>query len=182
MPLGEAPHRELAEDPGREVRAWLCERAVAGDPRLSVCRVEVDRGGPSYTRDTLRLLRELAPGDELTLVLGADQAAELPSWHEPEEVLGLARIGVASRAGLEREAVLGRLDALPAAGRLDFFDMPRIDVSSSLVRERVACGRPIRYLVPEEVVGAIAAEGLYAASSGPRARGGAATPSSVWAG
>jgi len=181
VPVGQAPHRELAEDPGGDVRAWLCERAVSGDPRLSVSRVEVDRRGPSYTLDTLRLLRELAPEDELTLVLGADQAAALASWHEPEEVLGLARVGVASREGLECEAVLRRLDTLPAAGRLDFFDMPRIDVSSSLVRERVACGRPIRYLVPDEVVGAIAAERLYAASTAPRADAGA-TPSSVWHG
>ena len=181
VPVGEAPHRELEADPGGQVRAWLCELAVADDPRLSVCRVEVDRGGPSYTLDTLHLLRERAPDDELTLVLGADQAAALASWHEPEPVLALARVGVASREGLEREAVLRHLDPLPVAGRLDFFDMPRIDVSSSLVRERVARGRPIRYLVPDEVASAIADEGLYVRSGRVRA-GEAATARSVWAG
>ncbi len=143
----------------------LCEHAVQGDPRFEVSRVEVDRSGPSYSVDTLRLLRERSPEDRHTIILGADQASRLPSWHEPEAVLSLARVAVAAREGLAREAVLRRLDGLAGSERIAFFDMPRIDLSSSLVRERAASGRPIRYLLPDKVADFIEAEALYGAST-----------------
>ncbi len=161
MPVGEAPHREVDQDPGGEVRARLCERAVDGDPRFAVSRAEIERRGPSFTADTLSLLSAASPGDELVLILGADQAAALPSWHEPETVLSLARVAVASRVGIEREAVTRRLHGLPGHEDIEFFDMPRVDVSSSLVRERVREGRPIRYLVPAGVAEEIDSGGLY---------------------
>ncbi len=165
VPVGEAPHRTLAGDPGGDVRVELCELAAAGDDRLSVSRIEVDRPGPSYTADTLRLLRERAPTDELVLILGADQASALGSWHEPEQVLALATVAVAAREGMEREAVLRRLEPLTGHERIEFFDMPRIDVSSSLVRARIAAGRPIRYLVPDEVASRIERLALYRSST-----------------
>jgi len=171
VPVGEAPHREVEGDPGPVVRARLCERAVAADPRLEVSRVEVDRAGPSYTADTLRLLAGSAPDDELTVILGADQAAALGSWHEPEAVLSLARVAVASREGMEREAVTRRLHGLAGHERVEFFDMPRVDVSSSLVRSRLAEGLPVRYLVPDAVAEEIEALGLYGAPAAARAGG-----------
>lgn len=161
MPVGEAPHREVEQDPGGEVRARLCERAVEGDPRFAVSRAEVERGGPSFTADTLSLVSRASPEDELVLILGADQASSLPSWHEPEKVLSLARVAVASREGIEREAVTRRLHGLAGHEDIDFFDMPRVDVSSSLVRSRVAEGRPIRYLVPQGVADEIESGGWY---------------------
>ena len=165
MPMGEAPHREIEQDPGAEVRVRLCEHAVAPDDRLTSSRLEVDRPGPSYTVDTLRLLRERSPEHELTLILGADQAVRLQSWHEPEAVLSLATVAVADRGELERGAVLRQLDGLAGSERIAFFDMPRIDVSSTLVRERAASGRPIRYLVPDEVADYVNAERLYGATA-----------------
>jgi nicotinate-nucleotide adenylyltransferase len=161
VPVGEAPHRELAQDPGGEVRVRLCELATASDPRLGVSRLEVDRPGPSYTVDTLRLLREQEPAEEPVLILGADQASRLGSWRDPGTVLELARVGVATRGGVQRDQVVEALDGLSVEGRLEFFDMPRIDVSSSLVRERAGAGLPIRYLVPDAVADEMAAEGLY---------------------
>ena len=91
------------------------------------------------------------PDDELTLILGADQAAALPEWHEPETVLERATVAVAAREGMEREAVLRRLEPLAGHERTRFFEMPRLDISSTDVRERAAAGRPIRYLVPDTV-------------------------------
>ena len=165
MPVGEAPHKAIEHDPGPDVRARLCELAVDGDARLSVSRAEVERAGPSYTVDTLRLLVGRAPGDELTLILGADQAARLASWREPEAVLSLARVAVAEREGLEHEAVLRRIHRLGGADRVAFFAMPRVDISSSLIRERAASGRPIRYLVPHKVADYVEDRGLYGAST-----------------
>ena len=169
VPVGDAPHREVDQDPGPEVRARLCDRAVGSDPRFEVSRVEVDRTGPSYTVDTLRLLGESFPADELVLILGADQASALTSWHEPEAVLSLARVAVASREGIEREAVARRLHGLAGQERVEFFDMPRIDVSSSLLRARVAAGLPVRYLIPEGVGQEIEVRGLYGAAENARA-------------
>ena len=169
MPVASPPHKRLEDDPGPEARFELCRLAVAKDERFEVSRLELDRGGPSYTVDTLALLGESLPGHELVLILGADQASALASWHEPERVLSLARIAVASREGMEREAVVRRLHALPGHERVEFFDMPRIDVSSSLIRSRVAEGLPIRYLVPEGVAEEIESRGLFTSSSAVQA-------------
>jgi nicotinate-nucleotide adenylyltransferase len=164
MPVGEAPHREIEMDAGREARYELCLLAIASDGRLSVSRQEIDRVGPSYTVDTLRELREGSPGDDFFLILGGDEAAALGSWHEPEEVLRLATVAVCERAQTRREHVVAAISSIGGGEGVSFFTMPRLDVSSSMVRERVAAGRPIRYLVPEGVGEYIAASGLYGAS------------------
>lgn len=164
VPMARAPHREIEPEPGPTVRLDLCERAVAGDSRLSCSAAEVDRGGRSYTVDTLRALRDHDPAASLWLVLGADAAASLPSWREPDEVLRLATVAVAERGGAGRDAVLEAVAGLAgAADRIEFFPMPRIDVSSSMVRRRAAEGLPVRYLVPGAVAERIAERGLYAA-------------------
>lgn len=161
IPVGTAPHREIHQDPGAEARLQMCDYATAADERFGLSRIEVEREGPSYTVDTLREVGEHSPGDELVLILGGDQAAALPSWNEPDEVMRRATVAVAERAESDRARVEGAL-----AGRPEpvFFDMPRIDVSSTMVRERAAAGRPIRYLVPDKVANFIGAQSLYGAS------------------
>lgn len=165
MPVGQPPHKRIAADPGAEARHELCRRAIDGDERFAVSRLELDRPGPSFTVDTLKALHDERPQDDLTFIVGGDMARSLPSWREPETVLELATLAVAERAGAEREEIRGELRALPAATseRVRFFEMLRIDVSSSLVRERVASGRPIRYLVPDAVADAIDQNGWYRA-------------------
>ena len=165
VPVREAPHRDLEADPGPDQRLRMVELATAGDERLEASAVEVERPGTSYTVDTLRALRETDPSQELTLILGADQARRLATWHEPEAVLSLARLAVAEREGLGSADVAAELDGLQGADRIVGFELPRLDVSSTLVRERVAAGLPIRYLVPDAVADHIGAEGLYAAST-----------------
>ncbi|MDQ3644878.1 MAG: nicotinate-nicotinamide nucleotide adenylyltransferase [Actinomycetota bacterium] len=172
MPVGQAPHRVIDQDPGGGARARLCERAVEGDPRFAVSLAEIERAGPSYTADTLRLLSEGRAGDELVLILGADQAAALPSWREPETVLALARVAAASREGVEWDAVARRLHGLAGHENVEYFHMPRVDVSSSLVRARVAEGLPVRYLVPGGVAAEIESRGLYGAPAPARVGGG----------
>jgi len=161
MPLGEPSHRAIDRDPGREERVRLCEAAAEGVDWLTVSRVEVDRPGPTYTVDTLAQLRAESPGDEHVFVLGADQAMHLPEWREPGRVLGLARLAVAERAGVAAAGVRAALAGLGGEDRVAFFSMPRIDVSSTEVRARVAAGRPYRFLVPGGVAERIAGEGLY---------------------
>jgi nicotinate-nucleotide adenylyltransferase len=161
MPVASAPHKELADDPGPEERLRMCELAVAKDDRLTVSRLEVDRGGASYTVDTLRGIHAAAPGDDLTFIVGGDMAHSLPTWREPEAVLELATLAVAEREGAARRDIAERVAPLAGADRIAFFDMPRLDISSTAVRRRVRELRPIRYLVPDDVVRAIGAGGWY---------------------
>ena len=136
---------------------------MAGDARFGVSRAEADVPGRAYTVDTLKRLHDAQPGDQLTFIVGGDMAASLPQWREPQAILELCTIGAAARDGVGREQVLDRLDReLPgASSRIRFFDMPRIDISSTLIRRRVAAGEPVRYLVPDAVAATIEREGLY---------------------
>jgi len=163
MPVHTPPHKPAQADPGIEHRVELCRRATADDPRLEVSRVEADRPGPSFTVDTLRVLHDLAnPGDQLTFIVGGDQAHGFPGWREPEAILELAELAVAEREGVDHGAVIERLAGLRGVPeRVRFFAMPRLDVSSSLIRGRVAEGRTLRWLVPDDVVAYIDEAGLY---------------------
>jgi nicotinate-nucleotide adenylyltransferase len=165
IPAGVPPHREVEDDPGAEARYEMCDLTVSSDERFALSRVEIDREGPSYTSDTLRSLRNSSPDDELFLILGGDQAASLRSWHEPEEVLTLATIAVVERTGWPRPAIGVKLSGLRGAERLVFFDMPRVDISSSMVRRRAREGKPIRYLVTDAVANYIGAQSLYGSST-----------------
>jgi nicotinate-nucleotide adenylyltransferase len=162
IPVFEPPHKEVEAEPGVEHRIALCQAAVGDDPRFDVSRIEADVPGRSYTVDTLRRLHESSPEDELTFIVGGDMAHALPTWHEPEAVLALATLGVAEREGVRRNDIAERLSGLAGADRIRFFDMPRLDISSSMIRRRVANGHPIRYLVPDAVASYVAERGLYA--------------------
>jgi nicotinate-nucleotide adenylyltransferase len=166
MPVAVPPHKEARDDPGAEARVELSRLAVGDDDRLAVSTLEVDRGGASYTVDTLRAFHDLEPEHDLIFIVGGDMAQSLPAWREPEAILKLARLAVAEREGVRREDIARRLEPLHSGDRVLFFDMPRIDVSSSAIRRRVAEGRPIRYLVPDAVAAAIAERGLYRQAAG----------------
>jgi nicotinate-nucleotide adenylyltransferase len=161
VPAGEAPHKRIEPEPGPEVRLELVRLAAADDELLEVSDFEVRRPGPSYSHLTLEALREQRPDHELVFVMGADIAAGLESWKRPERVLELARIAVAARPGTSLDDAEAALERLGARSRCDVIRMPEIGVSSTMVRERIAEGRPVRYLVPDAVAAAIAERGLY---------------------
>jgi nicotinate-nucleotide adenylyltransferase len=161
VPTGEAPHKRIAEDPGRELRMAMTRLAAADDERFAVSSLEVDREGPSYTYETLELLAAERGQTELVFVMGADAAVGLESWRNPERVVELARVAVARRAGVADADVGAVLRSLGAEGRATMLEMPQFGVSSSAVRERAAAGRPLRYLVPEPVARFIEEKGIY---------------------
>lgn len=169
MPVGEAPHKTIEQDPGREVRYELCRLAAESSKSLEVSRFEVDKDGPAYTFETLAALRAEQPENELVFIMGADQAMTLSQWNEPERVLELAEVAVAERDELRRAEVAGAVGGLRGADRVCFFDMPLVDVSSTMVRERVAAGAPFGHLVPERVAQRITSAGLYRAPAGVEA-------------
>jgi nicotinate-nucleotide adenylyltransferase len=131
-----------------------------------VSALEIERGGASFTVDTLRALHDRDPEHELTFIVGGDMALSFPSWRDPEAILKLARLAVAEREELRREDISRRLSSLHDGGRVVFFEMPRIDVSSSAIRERVATGRSIRHLVPDAVAQEIEKRHLYRRAAG----------------
>lgn len=162
VPLCEPSHRQIADDPGPAARLALCELATEGDEVLEASDIEVARGGVSYTADTLE---ELCGDDgdlDLTLILGADVAERLGSWHRPERVVELARIAVAPReGGAPAEDVARGIRNNFAGARAASFDMPRIDISSSVIRDRVSEGLSVRDLVAPAVEAAIRENGWY---------------------
>jgi nicotinate-nucleotide adenylyltransferase len=162
VPTALPPHKQMEQEPGAGHRLEMCRLAVGehGD-WLAVSAIEIDRGGASYTIDTLREIHASQPGDELTFIVGGDMAWSLPTWREPEAILELAAFAVAERAGARREEVRERLAGLAGAARIDYIDVPRMDVSSSALRHRIRERRPIDFLVPDAVGAYIEREGLY---------------------
>jgi nicotinate-nucleotide adenylyltransferase len=163
VPTGRAPHKEIPDDPGPEVRLEMAAAAVDGE-LIDVERFEVEQAGrsgePSYTFRTLEALA--ADGnDDLVWIMGADAAIGLEEWRSPQRILELARVAVAERRGVERGEVEAVLARLGGEGRGTFIDMPEIGVSSTMVRERVSAARPIRYLVADRVAELIDEKGLY---------------------
>lgn len=134
-------------------RLAMVQALASADPRFIVDASEVGRGGLSYTVDTVRALRAAHPDAELILVMGADTAATLPQWREPEALSLLVQVAVAGRGA---EPV-----RLPAGFRAQPFPTRRVDISATEVRARVAAGRSIRGFVPDAVAEYIAAHGLY---------------------
>jgi nicotinate-nucleotide adenylyltransferase len=161
VPTGVAPHKTVEDDPGGDVRLEMTMLAAQGNGRVRVSDVEVERDQPSYSYRTLELLADELPEADLHLVMGADVAAGLETWRNPERVIELAALGIAERPGSDRSHVDGALERLGAVDRATFIDMPAIEVSSSMVRRRVADGEPIRYLVPDPVAELIAGRGIY---------------------
>ena len=156
MPAATAPHKRAQESAPADARIEMLELAIGGHAALEISRLEIDRGGVSYTVDTLSALRAEHPEAELVLLVGGDTLADMPNWKDPEKVVSLARIAVVDRPGISIDAV-----ELPGAEVLSV-SMPQVDLSSREIRSRVARGESIRYRLPRGVEQYILHAGLYA--------------------
>jgi nicotinate-nucleotide adenylyltransferase len=166
MPTGSPLHKPAAADPGAEHRLNMCRLAVEAEPRVCACALEIERGGPSYTVDTLTSIDASHPETRLTLIVGADTAMTLPAWRSPARLLELADLAVATRRGSVDGEIRDTVDVLAGEDGLRerdlrFLSMAPIEVSSSEVRRRVAAGNPVEELVGAGVAGYIAEHDLY---------------------
>jgi nicotinate-nucleotide adenylyltransferase len=146
-----------------EHRVEMVSRAIDGRSHYRLTTVEVDRSGPSYTVDTLAELRsQYGAGADLFFILGWDSLTEIPRWHQPSRLIELCYLVAVPRPGQE-EPALGSLEAdVPGISRrVILLDGPRVDISSSEIREMVAQGRSIAELVPETVAQYIKQHRLY---------------------
>jgi nicotinate-nucleotide adenylyltransferase len=140
--------------------------AIAGNPAFELSRLEVDRPGPSYTTDTAAELANAATAagraPDITLILSAETFADLPTWRDPARLLATVRVAVVPREGYPAPDPGWLARNLPGQeDRVDFLEGPRLGLSSTALRQRVASGRSIRYLVPDAVAGYIVQHRLY---------------------
>jgi nicotinate-nucleotide adenylyltransferase len=134
-------------------RLDLVRAAVASVDGVEASDLEIRRGGPSYSVDTLAALRDEWPDAELFLVVGADAAAELHTWERPDELAAACRVVVVDRPGV--------VTRLPEGFDCLRLEVPRLEVSSTDLRARVVDGRPLRFLVPDAVVSLVRELDLY---------------------
>ena len=140
-----------------EDRYRTVEAAVAGVAGVEACRIEIDRGGPSYTADTVRALREATPSMHPYVIVGADVAAELGTWQRTDELRGAVTLVVVDRGGVGSSAD-------PPGWRVERLRIPTLDISSSQLRRRLAEGRSVDFLIPEPAIRCIRRLNLYADS------------------
>jgi len=170
VPSGHPPHKT----PGMVSDFWdryqMAVLATASNQFFEVSRSEYERGGCSYTVDTVRAFRQLyGAGAELFFITGADAILEIIGWKQPEELLAICRFIAATRPGYD----LRQLNALLGeyyAGSVSILEIPAPDISSSNIRERVRRGASIKYLVPEAVEAYIIKSGLYKQESAVRSQ------------
>ncbi len=153
IPAWRQPLKSGAETAGAEHRLAMTRLLAAADPRLGVDAIEIERGGLSYTVDTVRAYRTRHPNVEFDLLMGADTADTLPQWREPEALAGLVRVVVLTRGTDDRP--------LPAGFKAMRLATRRVDLSATEVRERVRAGLPIRGFVTDAVADYIETHQLY---------------------
>ena len=159
VPAARPPHKAGDDVTAIDHRVAMVELAIGDNPAFALSRVELDRPGPSYTVDTVE---DLAGEGELTLILSAETFAELPTWHEPDRIFESARVAVVPREGYPAADPGWLATAFPGReSRVTYLDGPLFGLSSTAIRERVAAGRSIRYLVPAGVEDYIAEHRLY---------------------
>jgi nicotinate-nucleotide adenylyltransferase len=165
LPASAPPHKAAHVLTEANHRIAMIQLGIAGHAAFSVSAQEIERGGISYTVETLRELRQREATAELFFLMGADSLRDLPTWREPEEICQLAIPVVVQRRG-SPEPDLGALDRVVSLERLDAIrrykvDMPVVEFSSSSIRAAVAEGRSIRYQLPRAVEKYIQTNGLY---------------------
>lgn len=159
VPAGLPPHKPDRLITAPHHRLAMVQLAIGGNPAFEVSRVELDRTGPSYTIDTLAILGE---GRDLTLILSAESFRGLPSWQEAQRILSLARLAIVPRGGLAPPGRGWLEEHFPGIEpRIVELDAPRLRLSATDIRARVAAGRSIRYLVPDAVINYIEDHDLY---------------------
>lgn len=145
-----------------EHRMSMLELAIADNPKFELSRIEMDRPGPHYTVDTMRLLADERPSADLVLLIGGDSLHDLPTWHRPAELVAVCHeIGVIRRPGdsVDLSAWEGQIPGTQAKVR--FIDAPLLDISSSAIRRRIRENLPFRYYLSPPVYEYILKNRLY---------------------
>jgi len=161
VPAADPPHKQQEDKAPVEDRLAMLDCAIMDNPQFAISRVDVDRPGPHYSVDMVRLLQAEYPQAELFFVMGGDSLRDLPKWHLPQELIRLCKIAVMRRPQSTISPDMHH-DILPElADRLTIVDAPLIDISSTTIVARCAAGKSVRYLVPDAVLAYIKDHQLY---------------------
>ncbi len=163
IPAGRPPHKDPRGVSPAVHRLAMVRAAIADNPAFTCSDVEVRRPGPSYAADTLEAFRARHPEAELFWLLGSDSVTELHTWHDPVRLYRLATFVGLARPGWSRREVDRWLADQPPdlRPRLEFVEIPLLDISSSALRAALAAGGSVRYLAPDAVLAYAHAHGLY---------------------
>ncbi len=162
VPAADPPHKPRRPLSPAETRFAIASRATQSHPDFAVSRSDIDRPGPHYTVELLELIRdEVGPDVELHFIMGADSLQDLLSWRDPVRIVEMARLAVAQRPGYEPDLPALERELPGLTSRVDFLETPRIGISATDIRRRIASGRPIRFQVPDAVESYIRQLGLY---------------------
>lgn len=146
------PHKHGLKISPVEQRLELLTAAIEGNPLFEVSRVEMDRPGPHYALDTLRLLRNAHPRDELFYLVGGDSLHDLPTWHEPQKLLdAMDFLGVMRRPDDHVDMAVIKRVFPGIEQKLRWVDAPLLEISATGIRSRIASGKPYRYYLPQSV-------------------------------
>jgi nicotinate-nucleotide adenylyltransferase len=156
------PHKRDQQIASTDHRLNMVQLALAGNPAFEISRVELDRPGPHYSLDTVRLLGEQFPGAELIYLMGGDSLSDLPQWHRPADLLrAVDALGVMRRPG-DRIDLPKLEEVLPGlTGKVRFVEAPLLEIAARQLRQRIAEGRPCRYYLPPAVYDYIQQNELY---------------------
>lgn len=151
MPNQEPPHKQKSESVENIERVQMLELSIVGNPAFKIEKIELERLGPSFTVDTMKLLNERYPDHQFYFIIGADMIEYLPKWHQIDELIELVQF-----VGVERPEY-----SLETEYPITYVDVPAFEVSSSMIRERVQHGMSVRYLLPDPVINFIREKHLY---------------------
>jgi nicotinate-nucleotide adenylyltransferase len=156
------PHKQEQQITPLEHRLAMVKLAIEDEPAFELSDIELNRPGPHYTIDTIKLLSKQNPEAEIVPILGGDSLNDLPTWHEPQEILYAAHwVGVMRRPG-ERTNLEALERELPGiSSKVHYVDAPLLEIASREIRDRAAAGKPFRYYLPESVYEYIEKHHLY---------------------
>jgi nicotinate-nucleotide adenylyltransferase len=158
----EPPHKLERQITPLQHRLDMLSAAISGNPYFELCSVDINRPGPHYAVDTVRILTEQQPGVDWIYLMGSDSLRDLHIWRNPLELLrSVAALGVMVRPGVTIDLAELELKIHGVSAKVRFINAPLIDISASDIRQRVAGGQPYRYFVPSEVYKIIHERGLY---------------------
>ncbi|MCH4191222.1 MAG: nicotinate-nucleotide adenylyltransferase [Butyrivibrio sp.] len=163
IPSGQSYMKEDEDIPSGEFRYQMVKMAIQGNPYFTCSRVEIDRPGRTYTVDTLHQLQRMYPGDELFFIMGADSLLSMESWYQFEDIFQMAAILVAVRDDTDERALSDAAERMKTRYLADIRMVMtgRMDISSTMIREKIKTGKSVRYLLPEDCVEYICLKNLY---------------------
>jgi nicotinate-nucleotide adenylyltransferase len=158
------PHKQDQTITPLEHRLAMVKLAIQDEPSFELSDVELNRPGPHYTIDTIKLLAEQNPGAQIVPIIGGDSLNDLPTWHQPREILYAAHwVGVMRRPGEETNLQALERELPGITSKVHYVDAPLLEIASREIRNRVATGKPFRYYVPLSIYEYIEKHQLYQA-------------------